>query len=136
VLVDVEPAVAFAIFTEETAAWYRPTIPGAAERPGGHLRFDGPGRRVFRAAKAGYDEAEVGKITHWEPGLRLVFVDRHDTEVDVRFEARGAQTQVTLEHRGLERLSPGDALSVTQYGWRRLAFQFEAYCKAQYTREG
>jgi hypothetical protein len=52
-----------------------------------------------------------------------------DTAFEVRFEPHGTQTRVTLEHRGLERLSPEDGLSVVQYGWRRLAFQFEEYVK-------
>jgi hypothetical protein len=42
---------------------------------------------------------------------------------------------VTLEHRGLDRLPPDDARSVTQYGWRRLAFQFEAHLQEQRARE-
>jgi hypothetical protein len=129
VVVDVAPAVAFEIFTQETAAWYRPAIAGAPSRVGGHLRFDGDGRRVLRATEAGASEAEVGDITVWEPGHRLVFVDRLGTEVDVVFEPRGEQTRVTLEHRGLDGLPPADALSVAQYGWRRLAFQFEEYLK-------
>jgi hypothetical protein len=136
VVVDVAPAVAFAIFTEETAAWYRPTIAGAPTRAGGHLRFDGVGRRVLRATEVGGPETEVGDITVWEPGHRLVFVDRRETEVDVVFEPRGEQTQVTLEHRGLDRLPPDDGLSVAQYGWRRLAFQFEEHLKRLRVKEG
>lgn len=130
VIVDVEPTVAFEIFTQETASWYRPTIPGAPARGGGQLRFDGVGRRILRATPDG-DEAEVGHITVWEPPHRLVFVDRRETEVEVVFEPFDEQTRVTLEHRGLDRLPPDDAASVTQYGWRRLAFQFEAHFKQQ-----
>ena len=125
--VDVVPADAFEIFTEETAAWYRPTIAGAPTRVDGHLRFDAVGGRVLRATELGGQEVEVGHITVWEPGHRLVFVDRLETEVDVVFEGRGGQTQVTLEHRGLDRLPPDDARSAAQYGWRRLAFQFEQH---------
>jgi hypothetical protein len=127
VLVDVLPAIAFQVFTEETAAWYRPAIAGAPARSGGHLRFDPAARRVMRVGGTTDDVVEVGRITMWEPGQRLIFVDRHETEVDVQFERSGDQTRVTLEHRGLERLPPGDALSAVQYGWRRLAFQFEAH---------
>jgi hypothetical protein len=32
-----------------------------------------------------------------------------------------------LEHRGLDRLSPEDGRSAAQFGWRRLAFQFETH---------
>ena len=45
------------------------------------------------------------------------------------------ETRVTLEHRGLDRLPPDDALSVVQYGWRRLAFQFETYVAQVRVRE-
>jgi len=124
VMVEVPPDDAFEVFTEETAAWYRPRI----TRPGGgHLRFDGEERRVLTAGREGDAEVEVGRITVWEPGRRLAFVDRHETEVEVRFEAEGGATKVTLEHRGLDRLPPEQAESIVQYGWRRLAFQFEAY---------
>lgn len=135
VSVDVEPSVAFEIFTEETEAWYRPAIAGAPQGPGGHLRFDAADRRVLRAPADGGPESEVGRITVWEPGHRLVFVDRLKTEVDVIFRPRGTQTQVILEHRGLDGLPPDDALSVAQYGWRRLAFQFEAHLKSRPVRK-
>jgi uncharacterized protein YndB with AHSA1/START domain len=124
VVVDVSPDDAFEVFTEETAAWYRPGITRPAP---GHLRFDGEGRRVLRAGGEGEAETEVGRITVWEAGRRLVFVDFQDTEVEIRFEAEGRATKVTLEHRGLDRLPPDKAESIVQYGWRRLAFQFEAY---------
>jgi len=121
VVVDVDSDTAFEVFTDEVAAWYRP-IRGAPKLDADELmRFDEPSRRVLR------NETEVGRITVWEKGRRLVWVDRRDTEVEVRFEPHGTQTRVTLEHRGLERLSPEDGLSVVQYGWRRLAFQFEEY---------
>jgi Activator of Hsp90 ATPase homolog 1-like protein len=71
----------------------------------------------------------------WEPGRRLVFVDRRETEVDVRFEPQGEATRVTLEHRGLDRLPPDEAGSIVQYGWRRLAFQFEAHLQRVRARE-
>jgi hypothetical protein len=109
VLVDVDPDTAFEVFTVETSAWYRH----------GTLRFDG--ERVVG------DKGEVGRITVWEPGHRLVFLDHLGTEVDVRFEPVDGQTRVVLEHRGLDRLDPAVAESVAQYGWRRLAFQFEAH---------
>jgi hypothetical protein len=128
IVVDVTPADAFEVFTRETAAWYRPrlTQPGS-----GHLRFDEAGRRVLHAGGEGDTEVEVGRITVWEAGRRLAFVDRQDTEVEVRFEAEGGVTKVTLEHRGLDHLPPDKAESIVQYGWRRLAFQFEAHLQAR-----
>jgi hypothetical protein len=117
----------------KTASWYRPTIPGAPARGGGQLSFDAVGRRVLRVTEDG-EETEVGHITVWEPPHRLVFVDWRETEVEIVFELFDEQTRVTLEHRGLDRLPPDEAASVTQYGWRRLAFQFEAHFKQQRVR--
>jgi len=67
VVVAVSPAVAFEVFTEETAAWYRPAIAGSPRDPGGHLGFDVTSRRVVRVGRTG-DVVEVGRITVWEPG--------------------------------------------------------------------
>lgn len=114
--VDVDPATAFEVFTEEINDWYRP---GAyswndPDRAVG-IRFEpGVGGRLMeihdRATGEGY---EMGRITVWEPGSRLVFAYRNvylppepTTEVEVRFEATATGTRVTLEHRGLDRMPP------------------------------
>jgi hypothetical protein len=129
--VDVDPATAFSVFTDEIDAWYR---------RGRHTFYD-PDRAVairFEPRVGGrllevYDAAtgdgrEMGRVTVWEPGRRLVFVDRRDTEVDVGFEPVSAETtRVTLEHRGLERLADTDAEKHARYGWRLLLPWFEAY---------
>ena len=50
---------------------------------------------------------EIGRVTAWEPGERLAFgwrqasfTDSQHTQVEVRFEAVGDETRVTVEHRG------------------------------------
>ena len=50
---------------------------------------------------------EIGKVRVWTPPSRLVFGWRQaafapgqDTEVEVRFEAVGDETRVTVEHLG------------------------------------
>jgi hypothetical protein len=50
---------------------------------------------------------EIGQIRAWQPPHRLVVGWRHatfapgqDTEVEVRFEAVGEETRVTVEHTG------------------------------------
>src|SRR3546814_11037993 len=55
------------------------------------------------------EEWEIGAVRHWLPGERLAFAwrlpsfrDDQTTEVDVRFEAVGGETRVTVEHRGWE----------------------------------
>ena len=57
---------------------------------------------------------EIGRITAWEPPLRVAFgwrqaaftPDQH-TEVEVRFEAVGEETRVTVEHRGWDTVPAG-----------------------------
>jgi hypothetical protein len=114
--VDVDPATAFKIFTEEIGEWYK----------GGPHSWNDPKRAVgirFEPGVGGrwlevWDEAtgegfEIGRILAWEPGARLLLAYRNVylppdplTEIEVRFEEIGGGTRVTLEHRGWERLPP------------------------------
>ena len=54
---------------------------------------------------------EIGKVLAWEPPGRLVFSWRQasfppdlHTEVEVRFEAVGEETRVSVEHRGFHQV--------------------------------
>jgi hypothetical protein len=111
----VDPATAFAVFTEEIGRWWRPGPINwnDSQRAIGIRIEPGVGGRWLEV----YDEAtgegfECGRILVWEPGARLVLLyrdaghDIDDTEVEVRFEAIEGGTRVTLEHRGWERLLP------------------------------
>lgn len=95
--VAVDPPTAFEVFTEEVAAWWRSSE---------SVRFEsGVGGRVL--ALTGDPDAEpieVGRILVWEPGPRLAFSYRDDTEVEVRFEASDRGTRVVVEHRGFDRM--------------------------------
>jgi uncharacterized protein YndB with AHSA1/START domain len=106
------PAEAFALFTGEIGAWWAAgAVPGARFR--GALRFEpGEGGRLLKSV--GEESFEVGRVRCWEPPRRFVFECREEgaaagpcTEVEVRFDAAGAGTRVTLEHRGFEALPPG-----------------------------
>jgi hypothetical protein len=138
VIVGVEPAVAFQVFTEEIDTWYRR---GLAESFGRKratgLRFEPwvGGRLLEHRAggEDGGDGLERARVTVWDPPARLVFVDQRDTEVDVRFEAAAGGTRVVLEHRGLDRLPPGVAADLGRFGWRRLAEWFERHLEGQRT---
>jgi activator of HSP90 ATPase len=110
--VKASAARAFEVFTREIDAWWRPNglfqftphSPGrlAIEAPGA----DGTGGRFTETLASG-KVFEIGKVRVWEPGERLVvgwrqasFAPGQDTEVEVRFEALGEETRVTVEHRG------------------------------------
>ncbi|MGH7151065.1 MAG: VOC family protein [Planctomycetota bacterium] len=125
--VEAEPAAAFEMFTREMGVWYRstPYSWNDADRAVGIRLEPGVGGRLVEVHdRSSGEEYEFGKILVWEPGVRLVFSFRSVflppdplTEVEVRFEAVGAGTRVTLEHRGLDRL-PADVEDRSQgRGW-------------------
>lgn len=111
---EVEPDVAFTVFTEETDLWWRrgPRFRGSPAADS-VVRFEGgAGGRLVEEDGAGV--FEIGRVLTWEPGARLRFEWRGRnfapgelTQVDVRFEpAQGGGTRVILEHRGWEALRP------------------------------
>lgn len=98
---EVDPHTAFEVFTSEAAAWWHrdrslwgsPGVMRFEPGVGGRLLLDG--------------EREVGRVSVWEPGPRLVFsygppdgTEQGRTEVEVRFEATEFGTRVVLRHRG------------------------------------
>ena len=97
--VEVDPATAFEVFTQEASAWWHRDR-SLWGQPGA-MRFEpGVGGRLLLDGRA-----EVGRVTVWEPGPRLVFSygppdSPERTEVDVRFEATEFGTRVVLRHRG------------------------------------
>jgi uncharacterized protein YndB with AHSA1/START domain len=116
--VKATPAHAFSVFTRDIALWWRdnplfaftPRSPGVlAFEPGedGRLIEMLPGGKIF----------EVGRIRIWAPPDRLVFGWRQatfqpgqETEVEVRFEAAGEETRVTVSHTGWDSV-PADAVA-------------------------
>ena len=88
---------AFRIFTEEIDGWWRR---GPAYRAHeGAMRFDDG--RLLEGAET------IGRVVAWEPGVRLElewnawgFRAGEVTTVEIRFEAIGDGTRVTVEHRG------------------------------------
>jgi Activator of Hsp90 ATPase homolog 1-like protein len=127
--VALDPGRAFEVFTEEIDRWWRPgpiNWYDSARAVG--IRFEpGVGGRWIEV----YDEAagdvlEIGRITVWEAGSRLVmtYVDGgHElggTELEIRFEPVEGGTRVVLEHRGWESV-PTDvgerARGTKRWGW-------------------
>lgn len=103
------PERAFAVFTEEIGAWWKPnTLFQTTPRPPGRLAFkDG---RLVETLESG-KVFEIGRVLAWEPPHRLVFSWRQasfppdlTTEVEVSFEAVGEETRVSVEHRGFDRV--------------------------------
>ena len=108
--VPATPARAFQAFTAEIGQWWRPNqLFQFTRRPAGRLAFEpGEGGRFTETAADG-EVFEIGRITAWQPGARLAFTWRQAsfapgqvTAVEVRFEAVGSETRVTVEHRGWE----------------------------------
>ena len=106
--VKATPERAFAAFVGEIDQWWRPTeLFRFTPRSPGTLSFEpGEDGRLIETLPNG-KVFEIGRIRAWEPPSRLVFGWRQatfapdqDTEVEVRFEAVGDQTRVTVEHRG------------------------------------
>lgn len=109
-------ARAFAAFTDDLVAWWRPhplfaTTPRA---PGRLALVDpGPQGRLVETLANGRC-VEVGRVTAWEPPRRVVFDWRptsftgaERTQIEVLFSAVGDQTRVTVAHRGWDSLPAG-----------------------------
>ena len=105
--VPADPLRTFEAFTQEIGLWWQPgglfEVSAAGD---GRLAFEpGVGGRLFTTFEDG-STFEIGRISVWEPGKRLVFAWRQanfsadqSTEVEVGFEAVGEETRVSIEHR-------------------------------------
>ncbi len=106
--VSASPGRAFEAFTAEVGQWWRPNLLfQLTPRSPGVVAFEGGLGGRFIETLPGGKVFEIGRITAWEPGVRLAFGWRQATfapdqltQVEVRFEAVGAETRVTVEHRG------------------------------------
>jgi uncharacterized protein YndB with AHSA1/START domain len=105
--VPASPERAFEAFTQEIGSWWQPDALYPLTRQGdGRLSFEpGPGGRLITTSADG-EVFEIGRVSVWEPGRRLVFSWRQEsypagqeTEVEVHFEPVGRETRVSLEHR-------------------------------------
>jgi uncharacterized protein YndB with AHSA1/START domain len=116
VLVDVEPEVAFDVFTQEIDQWWRRAVGYrvAGRKPGTLVLECKLGGRVFEQHE-GVVLHESGRITAWEPPSHLAFEWRAAnfrpgdvTYVDITFtRTESGRTQLVLVHRGFAAL-PAD----------------------------
>ena len=123
------PDTVFAAFTRDIGRWWKSHPLFQLSRQGdGALRFDpaGPDGRLVTRFNDG-KEWEIGAVHCWLPGERLAFGWRlpsfkpdQATEVEVRFEAVGAETRVTVEHRGWDTIPQKH---VARHGFELMLFQ-------------
>lgn len=117
---------AFDIFTAEIGAWWRPSsLFRITPRGDGTLSFDGEARLITTLANG--KVFEIGKVTAWERGQRLAFNWRQATftsgqltHVEIIFEPAGAETRVTVTHRGWDEIPQGH---VARHGFPLAAIQ-------------
>lgn len=127
--VAASPATVFTAFTRDIDTWWRShPLFQLSRRGDGALRFDpaGPDGCLVTRLDDG-KEWEIGRIRHWHPGERLAFSWRlpsfapgQTTEVDIRFEAIGNETRVTVEHRGWDSIPQKHA---ARHGFELMLFQ-------------
>ncbi|HEX7440617.1 MAG TPA: SRPBCC domain-containing protein, partial [Caldimonas sp.] len=101
VVLACHPERAFALFHEHAGLWWpaerRHTQDAASE-----IRIEASGRFFERASDG--TEAELGVVRQFEPARRLVLDwypgtgSANPTQVEIRFEAFGAGTRVTVRH--------------------------------------
>jgi uncharacterized protein YndB with AHSA1/START domain len=105
--VKASPLRAFEAFTAEIGQWWKPnSLFAFTPRAPGVLSFDGQERLI--ETREGGKVFEVGRVSVWQPGVRLVlgwrqatFTPDMATQVEVTFEAVGeGETRVTVSHSG------------------------------------
>ncbi|MDO9473176.1 MAG: SRPBCC domain-containing protein [Caulobacter sp.] len=125
--VNATPARAFEAFTAEIGAWWTPNALFAfTPRAPGVLSFEGRDRLI--ETREGGKVFEIGKVTVWEPGARLVvgwrqatFTPDMATQVEVTFEAVGeGETRVTVTHTGWDSVPQAH---VARHGFPLTVFQ-------------
>lgn len=138
------PDEIFDIFTREIASWWQPNgLFRFTPKSPGIVSFEGEEGGRFIETLADGKVFEIGRISVWQRGARLVFGWRQaafakdqNTEVDVRFEAVGDETRVTVTHMGWDSVPQShvarhtfpDAIFLRRHGewWQVLLARFKA----------
>jgi uncharacterized protein YndB with AHSA1/START domain len=139
----------FEAFTREIHLWWRPhPMFLFSRRTDGQLAIEPELGGRFTETYADGTAFEIGRVTIWEPGARLTlgwrqasFADGQVTEVDIRFETVGAETRVTVEHRGWDSVPAAhvarhgmpDVLFLQRHGqyWQALLAAFKNEVEAE-----
>jgi uncharacterized protein YndB with AHSA1/START domain len=131
VVVDASPEDAFAIFTDEIGVWWRRDTPYWNDRERGltiriEPRVGGRFLEVWDLESgAGF---EVGRVTAWEPGMRLAFTwtqlgwpEDVSTDINVTFEPIEDGTLVRVEQTGFEQVPDAERyLAGYDAGWKEV----------------
>jgi uncharacterized protein YndB with AHSA1/START domain len=143
------PERAFAVFTREIGAWWRPNaLFRFTPRSPGTVAIEPRLGGAFTETLSDGQVFEIGRIIAWEPNARLAFTWRQAsfaadqmTEVEVRFEPAGVETRVTVEHRGWDSVPADhvarhtfpDAIFLKRHGewWQTLLRSYRARMLAE-----
>lgn len=120
--VKATPERAFDSFVREIGLWWKPNgLFQTTPRAPGLLAFEPEEGGRLTETLANGKVFEIGRILTWEPPSRLVFSWRQanfppelTTEVEVKFEAVGDETRVSVAHRGFDQVPPD---SVARHGF-------------------
>jgi hypothetical protein len=136
VVVPTDPQTAFRLFTDEIDSWYE-RGPYSWNNPERAVAIRFEGGRLLEVWDDG-DAYEMGRVTVWEPGVRLAFAYRSvhlppdvASEVEVRFEQVAEGTRVTLEHRGLDALPREEGERWQERAWRPFMAAYARYVNAR-----
>lgn len=133
--VNCTPERAFETWAQRTSLWW-PHGHSVSAVPGLVVVFEPrPGGRIYERTPGG-EEHDWGEVLAWEPPRRLIYLwhlrfDRADaTEVEISFIAAGEQTQVTIVHRGWERLGAKgvERRARNRKGWEGVIEAFRTTC--------
>lgn len=113
VIVDVNPAVAFEIFTSGIDTWW-PKSHSMGGAPFKTSRIEPFEHGLWYAERQDGSDLSIARVLVWEQGRRVVFRWeitagwKHDatnpSELEINFIADGAATRVELEHRDFDRV--------------------------------
>jgi len=136
--VKASPERAFAVFTGEIGDWWRPNgLFQTTPRAPGRMAIEPREGGAFTESLANGKVFQIGKVLAWEPPGRVVFSWRQanfppdlHTEVEVRFEAVGDETRVSVEHRGFHQV-PAESAARHGFPDQALLARLAEYWQAQ-----
>jgi uncharacterized protein YndB with AHSA1/START domain len=129
------PERAFDVWARRTSRWW-PHGHSVSGEPGLTVTFEPrAGGRIYERTPEGA-EHDWGEVLVWEPPHRLAYLwhlrfDRADaTEVEVTFAAAGGGTEVSIVHRGWERLGAKgpERRERNRKGWAGVTEHYRRVC--------